>query len=80
MATLPHLRLYRLGTATALILAPLLFLIDNLLHPEELTRGNELEQVAIVALARSRTGGQRAGSFCSGLWRLWSLTCCGRRA
>ena len=38
MTKLPHLRLYRLGTAWALILAPLLFLIDNLLHPEELTR------------------------------------------
>jgi Domain of unknown function (DUF4386) len=49
MAALPHLRLYRLGTAAALIVAPLLFLIDNLLHPEELTRGNELEQVAIIA-------------------------------
>jgi hypothetical protein len=49
MAALPHLRLYRLGTVAALIVAPLLFLIDNLLHPEELTRGNELEQVAIIA-------------------------------
>jgi hypothetical protein len=49
VTALPHLRLYRLGTAAALVVAPLLFLVDNLIHPEELTRGNELEQVAIVA-------------------------------
>jgi hypothetical protein len=49
MANLPHLRLYRVGTAAALIAAPLLFLIDNLLHPEELTRGNELEQIGLIA-------------------------------
>jgi hypothetical protein len=54
MTNLPHLRLYRLGTAVALIAAPLLFLVDNLLHPEELTRGNELEQVAVIADAYTR--------------------------
>jgi hypothetical protein len=30
MATLPHIRLYRLGTAASLIVAPLLLLIDAL--------------------------------------------------
>ena len=54
MTTLPHLRLYRLGTAAALVVAPLLFLLDNLLHPEELTRGNELEQVHLIADAYTR--------------------------
>jgi hypothetical protein len=54
MTNLPHLRLYRLGTAAALIVAPLLFLVDNLLHPEELTRGNELEQVGLIADAYTR--------------------------
>jgi hypothetical protein len=54
MTNLPHLRLYRLGTAAALIAAPLLFLVDNLLHPEELTRGNEIEQVAAIADAYTR--------------------------
>jgi len=49
MTNLRQLRLYRLGTAAALVAAPLLFLVDNLLHPEELTRGNELEQVALIA-------------------------------
>ena len=49
MTSLPHLRLYRLGTGWALIVAPLLFLVDNLMHPEELTRGNELEQVELIA-------------------------------
>jgi hypothetical protein len=54
MTNLPHLRLYRLGTAAALIVAPLLFLVDNLLHPEELTRGNEVEQVLLIADAYTR--------------------------
>lgn len=54
MTNLPHLRLYRLGTAAALIVAPLLFLVDNLLHPEEVTRGNEIEQVALIADAYTR--------------------------
>ena len=54
MTNLPHLRLYRLGTAAALIVAPLLFLVDNLLHPEEFTRGNEIEQVVAIADAYTR--------------------------
>ena len=54
MTNLPHLRLYRIGTAAALIVAPLLFLVDNLLHPEELTRGNEIEQVVVIADAYTR--------------------------
>jgi hypothetical protein len=54
MANLPHIRLYRVGTAAALIVAPLLFLVDNLIHPEELTRGNELEQVRLIADAYTR--------------------------
>jgi len=58
MTNLPHLRLYRLGTAAALVVAPLLFLVDNLLHPEELGRGNEVEQV--VAIAGSYTRWQAA--------------------
>jgi hypothetical protein len=60
---LPHLRLYRLGTAAALVVAPLLFLIDNILHPEELGRGNELEQVAIIADAYSRWQGAHVIGF-----------------
>ena len=54
MTNLPHLRLYRLSTAAALIAAPLLFLVDNLLHPEEFTRGNEIEQVVAIADAYTR--------------------------
>jgi hypothetical protein len=49
MATLPHIRLYRLGTAAALIVAPSLFLIDNLIHPKEVARHNEVEQVLLIA-------------------------------
>ena len=54
MTNLPHLRLYRIGTAAALIVAPMLFLVDNLLHPEELSRGNEVEQVLLIADAYTR--------------------------
>jgi hypothetical protein len=54
MTNVPHLRLYRIGTAAALIAAPLLFLVDNLLHPEELSRGNEVEQVVLIADAYTR--------------------------
>jgi hypothetical protein len=63
MATLPHLGLYRRGTAAALIAAALLFLVDNLIHPEELTRGNELEQVAIIADAYQRWQAAHAIGF-----------------
>lgn len=63
MANLPHLRLYRVGTAAALIVAPLLFLIDNLIHPEELTRGNELEQVGLIADAYTRWQAAHAVGF-----------------
>lgn len=49
MTNLPHLRLYRLGTAAALVVAPLLFLVDNLLHPKEVARGNEIEQVVLIS-------------------------------
>lgn len=49
MRDLPHVGLYRRGTAAALLAASVLFLVDNLLHPEELARGNELEQVRIIA-------------------------------
>jgi hypothetical protein len=41
--------LYRRGTAAALFGAPLLFLVANLLHPEEFTRDHEREQLAEIA-------------------------------
>jgi hypothetical protein len=63
MANLPHIRLYRVGTAAALIVAPLLFLADNLIHPEELTRGNELEQVNLIADAYTRWQAAHAIGF-----------------
>ena len=61
--SVPHIRIYRLGTAAALVIAPLLFLVDNLLHPEELTRGNELEQVAIIAEEYTRWQAAHAIGF-----------------
>jgi uncharacterized protein DUF4386 len=63
MANLPHIRLYRVGTAVALIVGPLLFLLDNLIHPEELTRGNELEQVGLIADAYTRWQAAHAIGF-----------------
>ncbi len=51
------------GTAAALIVAPLLFLIDNLIHPEELARGNELEQVRLIADAYTRWQAAHAIGF-----------------
>jgi hypothetical protein len=45
------------------VAAPLLFLVDNLLHPEELTRGNELEQVAIIAEEYTRWQAAHAIGF-----------------
>jgi hypothetical protein len=39
-------RLYRIGCGAALVAGPVLFLVDNLIHPEEFTRGHEAEQLA----------------------------------
>ena len=36
-------------TAAALVVAPALLLVDNLLHPKEFTRGNEAQQLAEIA-------------------------------
>ena len=48
MADLPNLGLYRRMTALALVLGPALFLLDNILHPKELARGNEAQQLAEI--------------------------------
>jgi len=48
MADLPNLGLYRRLTALALVLGPALFLLDNILHPKELGRGNEAGQLAEI--------------------------------
>ncbi len=42
-------RLYRQGTALAVVGAPLLFLIANVLHPEEFALDHEREQLAEIA-------------------------------
>ena len=47
-------RRYRLATASALVIGPALFLLDNLIHPEELERGNEAEQLAAIAADADR--------------------------
>ena len=45
---------YRTWTAIALIAGPALFLVDNLIHPEELGRGNEAEQLELIAESATR--------------------------
>ena len=49
MRELPHIGLYRRATAAAWVLAPLLFLADNLVHPKEYATGREAEQLAEIA-------------------------------
>lgn len=60
---IPHLRLYRIGTGAAFIAAPVLFLADNLLHPKELERGNEVEQLAAIADGYTRWQAAHALGF-----------------
>ena len=45
----PDVGLYRRATAAASVLAPALLLLDNIIHPQELERGNEQEQLAEIA-------------------------------
>ena len=51
---MPHLRLYRQATAAALIAAPAIFLVDNVLHPKEFTRDHEAQQLARIGDAYTR--------------------------
>jgi len=62
---LPHVGLYRRATAAAFVLAPTLFLADNLLHPKELARGNEAGQLAHTADAYTRWQLAHALGFCA---------------
>ena len=50
-------------TAAALVAAPSLFLLDNLIHPKEFTRGNEAEQLAAIADAYTRWQAAHAIGF-----------------
>jgi hypothetical protein len=50
----PDARLYRIATGAALIVGPALLLLDNLIHPEELPRGNEAEQLTAIAASPTR--------------------------
>jgi hypothetical protein len=51
---LPHIGLYRRATAAALVAAPVLFLVDNIIHPKEYERGNEGRQLAEIAAHADR--------------------------
>lgn len=52
-------------TAGALVLAPALFLVDNLIHPKEVARGNEAEQLREIADAYQRWQAAHAIGFLS---------------
>jgi hypothetical protein len=54
VASLPQLGLYRRATAIALVLAPALLLVDNLLHPKEYAAGNEAKQLETIADSYTR--------------------------
>ncbi|MGH2979128.1 MAG: DUF4386 family protein [Solirubrobacterales bacterium] len=54
MTGLPHVGLYRRATAAALLLAPALFLLDNIIHPTEYERENEARQLAEIAAHHDR--------------------------
>ena len=48
------MRLYRRATVAALVVGPVLLLVDNLLHPTEYTRDNEAKQLAEIAAHYTR--------------------------
>ena len=50
----PEVGLYRRVTAAALVIAPALLLLDNILHPKEYERGNETEQLREIAAHADR--------------------------
>jgi len=54
MTDLPHLGLYRRATAAALLVAPVLFLLDNIIHPTEYERDNEARQLAEIGAHHER--------------------------
>jgi hypothetical protein len=54
VTALPNVGLYRRATAAALVVGPLLLLVDNLLHPKEYTRDHEAEQLAKIADSYTR--------------------------
>jgi hypothetical protein len=54
VTAVPNLGLYRRATAVALVAGPLLFLVDNLLHPKEYARDHEGQQLAKIGEAYTR--------------------------
>jgi hypothetical protein len=54
VTALPNLGLYRRATAAALVAGPMLFLVDNLLHPKEYPRDHETQQLVKTGEAYTR--------------------------
>ena len=54
MTAPPNVGLYRRATAAALVVGPLLFFVDNLLHPKEYTRDHEAQQLDKIGDAYTR--------------------------
>jgi hypothetical protein len=49
-----HAGLYRRATAAALVVGPLLFFVDNLVHPKEYPRDHEAQQLARIGETYTR--------------------------
>ena len=49
MTDLPHVSLYRRATIFALVVASILFVADNLIHPKEYAPDHEAEQLRVIA-------------------------------
>jgi hypothetical protein len=54
VTSVPNVGLYRRATAAALVAGPLLFLVDNLLHPKEFARDHEAQQLARIGESYTR--------------------------
>ena len=52
--SVPEVGQYRRATAAALVIAPALLLLDNIIHPKELERDNEVEQLREIAAHADR--------------------------
>jgi hypothetical protein len=52
--SVPEVGLYRRTTAATLVIAPALLLLDNIIHPKEFERDNEVEQLREIAAHADR--------------------------
>jgi hypothetical protein len=63
MTEIPNIGLYRRVTALALVVAPAILVVGNLLHPKEYERDREAEQLAKIGEAYTRWQAVHFGFF-----------------